>query len=338
MKAIVYTEYGPPEVLQLKEVEKPTPKDNEILIRIYATPVAYGDIQARNFRNITPRKFNMPLPLLPISRMIFGFRKPKITILGSELAGEVEAVGKDVKRFRRGDQVFGYRGASMGANAEYLCMPEDGTVAIKPANMTYEEAACVPYGAIMALSLLRKVNIQSGQKVLINGASGGIGSAAVQLAKFHFGAEVTGVCSTPRLELVKSLGADKVIDYTKEDFTQSGETYDVVFAIFGKKLSFSRCKSSLSENGRYLLASFGMTQLFQTLWTSKIGSKKVIAAFAAERVEDLIFIKELVEAGKIKAVIDRTYPMEQIVDAHRYVEEGHKKGNVVITVGHNDKT
>jgi NADPH:quinone reductase-like Zn-dependent oxidoreductase len=337
MKAIVYTEYGPPEVLQLKEVEKPTPKDNEILIRIYATPVAYGDIQARNFRNITPRKFNMPLPLLPISRIMFGFRKPRIKILGSELAGVIESVGKDVKRFRKGDQVFGYRGASMGTYAEYLCMPEDGTVAIKPANMTYEEAACVPYGAIMALSLLRKVNIQSGQKVLINGASGGIGSAAVQLAKFHFGAEVTGVCSTPRLELVKSLGADKVIDYTKEDFTQSGETYDVVFAIFGKKLSFSRCKSSLSENGRYLLASFGMTQLFQTLWTSKIGSKKVIAAFASESAEDLIFIKELVEAGKIKSVIDRRYPLEQTAEAHRYVETGLKKGSVVITLEHNNK-
>ena len=331
MKAIVYTEYGPPEVLQLKEVEKPTPKDNEVLIRIYATTVTAGDCELRSLK--FPIYLSLPM------RMWIGLRKPRgTTIPGTELAGEIEAVGKDVKRFKEGDQVFGYIGQSMGANAEYLCMPEDGCVAIKPANMTYEEAATVPYGAIMALSLLRKVNIQPGQKVLVNGASGGIGSAAVQLAKHHFGAEVTGVCSTPRLELVKSLGADKVIDYTKEDFTQSGETYDVIFGIFGKKLSFSRCKSSLKKNGCYLLASFGMTQLFQTLWTSKIGSKKVIAAFAAERVEDLIFIKELVEAGKIKAVIDRTYPMEQIVDAHRYVEEGHKKGNVVITVGHNDKT
>jgi len=338
MKAIVYTEYGPPDVLQLKEVEKPTPKDNEILIRIYATSVTYGEVMVRNLRKITPRKFNMPLPLLPFNWMIFGFRKPKITILGAELAGEVEAVGQDVTRFKKGDQVFGYRGMSMGAYAEYLCMPEDGSVAIKPANMTYEEAAVVPYGAMMALGLLRKVNIQPGQKVLVNGASGGIGSAAVQLAKYHFGAKVTGVCSTPRLELVKSLGADKVIDYTKEDFTQSGETYDLIFAILGKKLSFSHCKSSLSENGCYLLASFGMVQIGQTLWTSMIGSKKVICAMAADKKEDLISVKELIEAGKIKAVIDKSFPLEQTAEAHRYVEEGHKKGHIAIIVEHNNTT
>ena len=336
MKAIVYTKYGPPEVLQLKEVEKPMPKDNEVLVKIYATSVNYGDLVARNFREISPRKFNMPLLFWLLTKISFGLRKPKITILGSEFAGEVEAVGKDVKRFKEGDQVFGYIGQSMGAYAEYLCMPEDGCVAIKPANMTYEEAACVPYGGIMALSLLRKVNIQPGQKVLVNGASGGIGSAAVQLAKSHFGAEVTGVCSTPRLELVKSLGADKVIDYTKEDFTQSGETYDLIFDILGKS-SFSRCKSSLKQNGRYLLASFKMRPLFQMLWTKIIGSKKVICALASEKTEDLIFIKELIEAGKIKSVIDRRYPLEQTSEAHRYYEEGHKKGNVVITVGHNNK-
>jgi len=280
MKAIVYERYGPPDVLQLKEVEKPAPKDNEILIRIYATPVNYGDIVARNFKNISPRKFNMPMPFWFGARIYFGLRKPGVKILGSEFAGEIEAIGKDVKLFKEGDQVFGYRGMSMGANAEYLCMPEDGCVTIKPANMTYEEAAAAPYGALMALSLLRKVNIQPGQKILVNGASGGIGSAAVQLAKSHFGARVTGVCSTPRLELVKSLGADKVIDYTKEDFTTSGETYDLVFDILGKS-SFSRCKSSLKQNGRYLLASFKMRQLFQMLWTSIIGSKKVICALAS---------------------------------------------------------
>ena len=314
MKAIVYTKYGPPEVLQLKEVEKPTPKDNEILIRIYATTVNYGDIIARNFKNISPRKFNMPMPFWFGARIYFGLRKPKITILGAEFAGEIEAVGKDVKRFKEGDQVFGYIGQSMGAYAEYRCMPEDWC------------------GAIMALSLLRKVNIQPGQKVLVNGASGGIGSAAVQLSKSHFGAEVTGVCSTPRLELVKSLGADKVIDYTKEDFTQNGETYDLIFDILGKS-SFSRCKSSLKQNGRYLLASFKTRQLFQMLWTKMIGSKKVICAMATEKAEDLIFIKELVEAGKIKSFIDRRYPLEQTAEAHRYYEEGHKKGNVVITFG-----
>ena len=264
MKAIVYTEYGPPDVLQLKEIEKPTPKDNEILIKIYATSVTYGDVMVRNRSAVSLRKFTMPGPFWLINVTYFGFKKPRITVLGSELAGEIEAIGKDVKRFREGDQVFGYRGQSMGAYAEYLCMPEDGMVAIKPANMTYEEAAVVPYGALMALNLLRKVNLQPGQKVLINGASGGIGSAAVQLAKNHFGAKVAGVCSTPRLEFVKSLGADQVIDYTQEDFTQTGETYDLIFDILGKS-SWSRCKSSLKEDGRYLLASFKMKQLFQML-------------------------------------------------------------------------
>ncbi len=322
MKAIVYTKYGPPDVLQLKEVAKPIPKDNEVLVRIYATSVNYGDIITRNFKNISPRKFNMPMPFWFGARIYFGLIRPKIAILGSEFAGEIEAIGKDVKLFRKSDQVFAYRGMSMGANAEYLCMPEDGAVALKPANMTYEEAAAAPYGTLMALSLLRKVI--------------GIGSAAVQLAKSHFGAEVTGVCSTPRLELVKSLGAGKVIDYTKEDFTQSGETYDLIFDILGKS-SFSRCKSSLKQNGRYLLASFKMRQLFQMLWTKIIGSKKVICAMASDKAEDLIFIKELIEAGKIKSVIDRCYPLEKTAEAHRYVEKGFKKGHVVITVEHNKK-
>ena len=256
MKAIVYTEYGSPDVLQLKEVEKPTPKDNEVLIRIYATTINFGDMMARNIKAISPRKFNMPFLFWLPARLAFGFRKPKKNILGSEFAGEIQAVGKEVKRFKQGDQVFGYRGQSMGAYAEYLCMSEDGVLAFKPANMTYEEAAAVPYGALTALSLLRKVNIQSGQKVLINGASGGIGSAAVQLAKY-FGAEVTGVCGTPRVKFVKALGAEKVIDYTNEDFARSGETYDLIFDILGKS-SFSRCKSSLRPNGRYLFASFKM--------------------------------------------------------------------------------
>ena len=337
MKAVVYTKYGPPDVLQLKEVEKPVPKDNEVLIKVHATTVNYGDIIARNFKKISPRKFTMPMPLWFPTRMVFGFKKPRKKILGNEFAGEIEAVGKNVKRFNKGDQVFGYRGQSMGTYAEYICMPEKGTVAIKPSNMTFKEAAAIPYGAIMALNLLKKVNIQPGQKVLINGASGGIGSASVQFAKFHFGAEVTGVCSTPRLELVKSLGADKVIDYTNEDFTANGETYDLIFDILGKS-SFSRCKNSLKKNGHYLLASFKMKQLFQMLWTKIKGSKKVICAFASEKAEDLIFIKELIEAGKIKSIIDKCYPLEQIVEAHRYVETGNKKGNIVITLEHNNKT
>jgi len=330
MKAVVYTEYGSPDVLQLKEVEKPTPKDNEVLIRVHATPVNFGDIIARNLGKISPREFNMPSLFWLFARMEFGFRKPRKNILGSELAGEIEAVGKDVTLFKKGEQVFGYRGMSLGANTEYLCMAESSLVAIKPANMTYEEVATVPYGALTALSLLRKVNIQKGQKVLVNGASGSIGSAALQLAKY-FGAEVTGVCGTPRLEMVKALGADKVIDYTQEDFTKNAETYDLIFDILGKS-SFSRCKSSLKQNGRYLLASFKMRQLVQMLWTSIIGSKKVICALSSESPEDLIFIKELVEAGKIKAVIDRCYPLEQTAEAHRYVETGQKTGNVVITV------
>ncbi len=264
------------------------------------------------------------------TKICFGFKKPKITILGSEFAGEIESVGKAVKSFKQGDQVFGYLGQSMGAYAEYICLPENGVLAIKPTNMTFEEAAVAPYGAIMALSLLRKINVQSGQKVLINGASGGIGSAAVQIAK-HFGVEVTGVCSTPRIEFVKSLGADKVIDYTAKDFTHSGETYDLIFDILGKS-SFTHCKSSLNKNGRYLLASFKTKQLFQMLWTSMADNKKVKCAIAPGSVEDLISVKELIEAGKIKSIIDRSFPLEQTAEAHWYVEKGHKKGNVVITV------
>jgi NADPH:quinone reductase-like Zn-dependent oxidoreductase len=336
MKAMVYTQYGPPDVLHLKDVEKPTPGDNEILIRIYATHINYGEIIARNFGNISPRQFNMPSLFWFLARMEFGFRKPKKQILGSEFAGEIEAIGKDVTRFKVGDPVFGYRGSSFGANAEYLSMPEDGMLAIKPVNMTYEEAATVPYGALTALNLLRKAEIQKGQKVLINGASGSIGSAAVQLARY-FGAEVTGVCGTPRLDFVKALGAEKVIDYTREDFTKKGETYDLVFDILGKS-SFSRCKRVLKQHGRYLLASFKIRQIFEMLWTSRVVQKKVICALSMEKKEDLIFIKELVEAGKIKAIIDRCYPFEQIAEAHRYVEAGHQKGNVVVTIEHNSKS
>jgi len=328
MKAIVFTEYGSPDVLHLKDIPKPTPKDDEILVRVYATPVNYGDLTARNFAH---SQFNMPAPLYLPARLAFGWNKPKITILGSELAGEVAAVGQAVTKFRPGDQVFAYVGMKMGANAEYICIPETGMVALKPANLTYAEAATLPYGAIMASSLLRKVDLQPGQKVLINGASGGIGSMAVQLAK-HLGAEVTGVCGTPRLDFVRSLGADKVIDYTQEDFTQNGETYDVVFDILGRS-SFSRIKNVLKPDGVYLLASYKMKAILQMLWTAITRSKqKVICAFAQERAEDLDFIKELAEAGKIKAIIDRCFPLDQAAEAHRYVEAGRKTGSVVITL------
>jgi len=331
MKAIICTKFGTPEVLQLREVIKPAPKDNEILIRIHATSVNFGDLTARNYKNISPQEFNMPILFWLLGKMSFGINQPKKTILGNEFAGEIEAVGKDVKLYKPGDQVFGSTGESMGAYAEYLCLPENCVLAIKPAQMTYAEAAVVPYGAIYALNLLKKANIQPGQKVLINGASGGIGSAAVQLARYY-GAEVTGVCSTPRLDFVKSLGAHQVIDYTREDFTQNGETYDLIFDILGRS-SFSRCQNSLKPGGRYLLASFKMKQLFQMLWTSiSNSSKKVICAIAPGGVEDLKSIKVLMETGKIKAIIDKSFPLEQAAEAHRYVEQGRKRGHVVITV------
>ncbi|HOU13149.1 MAG TPA: NAD(P)-dependent alcohol dehydrogenase [Anaerolineae bacterium] len=331
MKAIVYIQFGPPEVLQFKDVEKPAPKENEVLIRIHATSVNFGDLMARNFKAVSPRKFNMPFIIWLPAKISFGLQRPKLSIPGSEFAGEIEAVGKAVTRFKTGDPVFGFSSGRFGAYAEYLCLPENGMLAIKPANLTYEEAAVVPYGAITALNLLKKVNIQPGQKVLIHGASGGIGSAAVQIAR-HLGAEVTGVCGTPRLEFVKSLGASQVIDYTKEDFTQNGETYDLILDILGKG-SFSRMKNSLKPNGIVLYASFKMKQLVQMLWTSRAGGRKVICALAPGSAADLMTVKALIEAGQIKAVIDQSFPLEHIAEAHRYVEQGHKKGNVVITVG-----
>ena len=323
MKAVVYTKYGPPEVLRVEEVEKPTPRDNEVLIRIYATTVTATEC---TFRKGKPF----------FSRLFTGLTKPKITTLGEELAGEIEAVGKDVSLFRVGDQVFGTAGPGFGANAEYLCLPQNGVLVVKPSNTNYEEAASSIDGFLTALPFLRdKGKIRSGQKVLVYGASGSVGAAAVQVARY-FEAEVTGICSTANIEMVKSIGANKVIDYTKEDFTKSGQAYDIIFDTVGKT-SFSRCKGSLKEKGIFLEAGIGLGVLAHVLWTSMFGSKKArIAATGLrppnERTIDLIFLKELMETGKIKPVIDRRYPLDQIVEAHNYVDKGHKKGNVVITL------
>ena len=324
MKAIVYERYGPPEVLQLKEVEKPTPKNNEILIKTHATTVTAGDWRVRSL--------NVPVGFGLIMRLVFGLSRPKQPILGSELAGVIESVGKGVSKFKVGDPVFAFSDAAMGCYAEYKCMAEDGAVIPKPSNLTFEEAAALSFGGTTALDFLRRGNLQSGERVLINGASGSVGTAAVQLAK-HFGAIVTGVCSKANVELVRSLGASYVIDYTQEDFTQNGETYDVIVDTVGTA-PFSRSKDSLKENGRLLMVLAGLPDMLQAPLVSMMGNKKAIAGPATVRVEDLHFLAGLAEASEFKPVIDRCYPFEQIVEAHRYVDTGRKKGNVVITLEH----
>lgn len=302
MKAVVYDKFGPPDVLHLEEVPKPVPKDNEVLVKVHATTVTAGDIRMRSF--------NVPPSQWIFARLYLGIRKPRRPILGMEISGEVEAVGKDVSGYKPGDQVFGSTfSVGFGGYAEYICLPENGIVTNKPSNMSHEEAAAVPVGTTTALRFLRKANINEGQIVLIYGSSGSVGSYAVQLAKY-FGAKVIGVCSTDNLGWVKEIGADKVIDYTKEDFTQNKETYDIIFDAVGK-FSSSKAKKSLANRGVYV---------------------SVLGSSDKEKIENLIFIKELIEAGKIKAAIDRTYSFEEIVEAHRYVDKGHKKGNVVINV------
>lgn len=317
MKAVTYTKFGPPEVLKIQEVETPAPKENEVLIKIHATSVVKEDPDWRRSPG-----FN-------------GFLKPRNPILGQEFAGEIETVGADVTRFKPGDQVYGMD--MFGAYSQYKCISEDKALAIKPANMNYEQAVSVPNGALTALPFLRdKGQIQNGQSLLVYGASGSVGTAAVQLAKYY-GARVTGVCSTANLELVRSLGADHVIDYTREDFTKNGETYDIIYDTVGKT-SFAKCKGSLTGEGTYLTTVPTPGIMLRALWPVKTGRKvRFLAAGmrpAGEKVQDLVFLREMIEAGGFKAVIDRSYPLEEMADAHRYVEKGHKKGNVVITIAH----
>ncbi len=323
MKAIVCTRYGPPEVLQLREVEKPIPKDNEVLIRIHAATVTIGDCELRSL--------NLPLLWKLILRIGFGIRAPRKKILGQELAGEIESVGNTVTMFKKGDQVFANTGLHLGAYAEYDCLPEKGLIATKPANMTYEEAAAVPVGGLHALQYLKKANIQTGQKLLVIGAGGSIGTVAVQLAKYY-GAEVTGVDSSGKLDMLRSIGADHAIDYTREDFTKNGEKYDVIFDTVGKS-SYLGSMRSLKEKGIYLLGNPGLSQMIRAPLTSRRSSKRVVGRMEPYRAEDLIFLKELIEDGKIRSIIDRRYPLEETVEAHRYVDTGQKTGNVVITVG-----
>lgn len=328
MKAIIWTNYGPPEVLRLQEVEKPTPRDSEVLIKIYATTATAADTEFRRLK--LPLLFSIPI------RFYVGFRKPsRITILGTEFAGEVEAVGKDVTLYNPGDRVFGYTGLHMGTYAEYVCLSEKspglaGVMATKPVNMTFEQAAAIPFGGLEAYHSLNRAGIRSGDKVLIIGAGGSIGTYAVQLAS-HYEAEVTGVDKPGKFAMLRSIGAQHVIDYTQEDFTRTGQTYDVIFDTVGKG-SFSGCLRSLNKNGTYLNANPGRAEGIRRGWTSLSSSKKVIPWEAGYTTANLIALKELVEAGAIKPVIDRRYPLEQAAEAHRYVETGQKKGNVVITV------
>ena len=331
MKAIVWTRYGPPEGLQLQEVDKPVPKDHEVLIRIRASNVTAGDCEAR--------RLDFPLGLGPFVRLYVGPIRPKrIRILGQELAGEIESVGKDVTRFKEGDRVFASTGFGFGGYAEYVCLPERsdmGALARMPANMTFEEAAAVPVGGLEALHFLRKADLRSGRKLLINGAGGSIGTIGVQLAK-HYGSEVTAVDSTKKLEMLRSLGADQVVDYTQEDFTQRGETYHAIFDVIGKS-PYSPSIRAINEGGFYLLANPKLSHRLRARWTSMTSSKTVVSGAASHKPEDLAYLRELIEAGKLRTVIDHTFPLEETAEAHRYVERGGKLGNVIIAVGPADR-
>jgi NADPH:quinone reductase-like Zn-dependent oxidoreductase len=323
MKAIVWTKYGSPDVLQFAEVEKPVPADKEVLVKVFAATVTAGDCELRRF-DISPLYWIFV-------RLMFGIRKPGMKILGQELAGEIESVGNDVTQFRKGDQVFAATGMRLGAYAEYACLPSTYPIAVIPRDMTFDEAATIPTGGLNALHFLRKSNTRKGQKVLINGAGGSIGTYAVQIAKL-WGAHVTCVDRTDKLDMLISIGSDQVIDYTKEDFTTKGETYDIIIDVVGKS-SFSRSVRSLGRNGRYVLGNPRLAGMIRGLWTSLTTGKKVISKLASYTTEDLNYLRDLIEEGRLKSVIDRRYPLEHVPEAHTYVEEGRKKGNVVITIG-----
>lgn len=322
MKAIVATKYGSAEVLQLKEVEKPAPKNDEVLIKVYATTVTAGDCELRQFK--MPALFWLPL------RIYFGILKPRINVLGQELSGKIESVGKEVTEFKKGDLVFGSTQMRFGAYAEYVCLPSKYAIVIKPDNMSFEEAASLPTGGLNALHFIRKANIQQGEKVLIVGAAGSIGTLAVQMAK-SAGAEVTCIDSTKKLNMLRSIGADHVIDYTQEDFTKSGKNFDVIIDVVGKS-PYARTVKSLNQNGRFILGNPSLPGMIRGLWTSMTSDKKILFELAGYKKENLFYLKELFQAGKIKPVIDRSYPLKQMSEAHRYVDQQHKKGNVVITM------
>jgi len=331
MKAIFYTEYGSPDVLKIQEVEKPIPKEGEVLIRVQAVSVNFGDLIARKFRYVSAKDFNMPFLIWIFAKLSFGLKSPRIKIPGNSFAGIIEKTGNNVKHFRAGDTVFGYTGEKMGACSEYLCMSGDGLLAEKPANTSFEEASVIPYGSLMALCFLRKIFLKRGQKILVLGASGGIGSAAVQLAKNHFGAEVTGVCSTQRVDYLEKLGVDKVIDYKREEFSNNTETYDHIIDILGKG-SISSYKTSLNKKGTYLYVSFKAKNLIQMMRAKISGQWKIICALVSPQTKDLQFIKELVEEGKIRPVIDRVFKIDQASEAHRHAESSERKGSVVIKI------
>lgn len=330
MKAITYNQYGGPEVLQITELPKPTPKPDEVLVKIKATSVNYGDLIARNFGNISPEEFNMPGLLWRMARIGFGIKQPKVQILGSEFSGIIEAVGEKISRFKIGDKVFGYSGQSMGAYAEYTCMKENSAITQLPSTLTFEEAAVVPYGAVMAINLIKRANITPKQKVLINGASGSIGSMALQLAKYY-GAEVTAVCSTSKTEMMHKIGADHVIDYKKSDFTLNGEKYDLIFDVLGRA-KFENVRNSLTPSGTIQYASFKGKKLRQMIWTSVFGRQKVKCTVASGSLTDFREVAKIFESGKLVPPLGKVFPMEEISEAHSYVESGENRGKVAISI------